>query len=141
MTKSNKIRTFHALLARTGQMEDKPDILAGYGVTSTLDLEPRQLDRLIDILQKRHDLQSNEFNKWRKRVMAAIGAYLRRTGRTENSGMIKAIACRASESSTFNNIPVSKLRGIYSEFTKANKAAKECRLIQAEDIKLTQTMN
>ena len=69
---------------------------------------------------------------WRKRVMAAIGSWLRAAGEAETPAKIKAIACRAAQCGDFNAIPVSKLRGIYSEFSKQRKAAERGRAIAAE---------
>jgi hypothetical protein len=71
-------------------------------------------------------------DRWRKRVMAAIGAWLRAAAAEETPAKIKAIACRAAQCKDFNAIPISKLRGIYSEFTKQKKAAERGRAIVAE---------
>lgn len=56
---------------------------------------------------------------WRKRLMAAVGAYLRAFNYTESPAAIKAIACRAAgmpNADCFNQIPLDRLRGLYNAF-------------------------
>jgi len=45
--KRSKIKRFHALLSKLGIMEQKENILAGYGVEHTTDLTVGQLDEVI----------------------------------------------------------------------------------------------
>jgi len=72
-------------------------------------------------------------------VMAAIGAYLRRIGYTENSETIKAVACRAAGYDNFNRIPVSRLREVYYEFLRRNQAAQGVAMeIARMEFELTQ---
>jgi hypothetical protein len=61
----------------------------------------------------------------RKRVIAAIGAWLRERNKTENIGIIKAIACRAAQVSDFNTIPAGKLRALYEEWRNKRKVSVE----------------
>jgi hypothetical protein len=61
----------------------------------------------------------------RKRVIAAIGAWLRERGKTENIGIIKAIACRAAKANDFNAIPAGKLRALYEEWRNKRKVSVE----------------
>lgn len=59
---------------------------------------------------------------WRKRLMAAVGAYLRAFNYTESPAAIKAIACRAAgmpNADCFNQIPLDRLRGLYNAFRNA----------------------
>jgi hypothetical protein len=42
-----------------------------------------------------------EYSLWRRRVMAAIGAWLRSRNMPEDAGRIKAIACRAAKTANF----------------------------------------
>jgi len=62
-----------------------------------------------------------DVNLWRKRVMAAIGQYLRNLRRVESAEMIKGIACRAAQYDDFNLIPVSRLQNVYYAFLNKNK--------------------
>jgi len=141
MKKTTKIRIFHAMLANAGLMAQKPDMLASYGVSSTLDLTEAELDQLMDKLREVHSKKQKDLEAARRRVMAAIGAYLRREGRPEHVANIKAIALRAAGCDDFNKIPLSKLRAIYSEFVKQNRAGKSAQMITSEEIERKTLMN
>lgn len=52
----------------------------------------------------------------RKRLMAAIGAFLRKNSRPENAKYVKATACQASGYSDFNKIPLDRLNSLYNAF-------------------------
>lgn len=73
-TLSEKRILFHKLLYKIGAMECKAEILAGYGVTSTIDLTERQLDEVINRLKR--DLQkvatNNELKTWRSNVLTLL---------------------------------------------------------------------
>ncbi len=76
MTKSQKIRRFHALLAKTKMMYAKPAMLAGQGVESTKDLTSEQLDTLIDylldlVIGKNKDADK-EVRTWRHKVLRMV---------------------------------------------------------------------
>ena len=68
------------------------------------------------------DLIGRSMDVWRKRLMAAVGAYLRAFNYTESPAAIKAIACRAAgmpNADCFNQIPLDRLRGLYNAFRNA----------------------
>jgi hypothetical protein len=96
--------------------EEQEAIRQGYGVNSIGELNNQQLIELIGRL-------NGDANQWRRRVMAAIGAYLRHINYPENVQTIKAVACRAAGYDDFNRIPVSRLRAVYYEFVRRNKTA------------------
>lgn len=54
----SKIRTFNAMLTKLGIQHEKEHILSGYGVASTLELQERQLDELIERLGKMQDAKT-----------------------------------------------------------------------------------
>jgi hypothetical protein len=68
---------------------------------------------------------------WRKRVMAAIGGWLRICNTTHTADTIKAIACRASGRKMFNDITLSELRAVYAEFNNKQKVAQRTKNLQA----------
>lgn len=76
-----KIRRFHALLAKTGKMAAKQDILAGYGVSSTKDLMAEDLDELIKVLQNAESQKPDTPRHIRRRrsivldLLSKIGIY------------------------------------------------------------------
>jgi len=62
MDKKDKIRQFHAILAKKGLMDLKADLLASYSARSTKELNEHQLDELINRLQTvqvSHDLRES----------------------------------------------------------------------------------
>ena len=124
-TKKQLIKKFHVLLRQHGvDNETKAVILAGYGIESSVELSVPELIDLCNTIEKEFNKQLKELDQLRKRVIAAIGGYLRALHRDENIQIIKAIACRATEYDNFNKIPTSKLRAIYGEFTRQTKAIK-----------------
>jgi hypothetical protein len=73
-----------------------------------------------------------EADKWRKRVMAAIGAWHRLRGYKEGKNAIVATALRAcaGQYSIFNKIPLNKLRSIYAEFANKSKIAENVAVLE-----------
>ena len=71
-------------------------------------------------------------DKLRKRVMAAVGSYLRKTGRKSNATVIKAIACRATGHTDFNKIPRERLRNLIGLFNNKVKDSEAVDIIAAE---------
>ena len=82
---------------------------------------------LIDICAKLsaqvNDKNGVDIDKLRKRCMAAIGAWLRATGKYQNADIIKGIACRATGHDDFNKIPRERLRNIIATFNNKLKDA------------------
>ncbi len=120
---------YHIICQQMGMTEDdrRAQLEGCYGVSSSRELTDSQLADAIDTLLR---VQQADANIWRRRVMAAIGAYLRRLNLTENAEIIKGIACRAAGTNDFNKIPLSKLRALYNEFSKQNRTGEECKNIQ-----------
>lgn len=139
------IRQFRSICARMGVTGDRYEALKeSYGVASCKDMTERDLQDAILKLQGFVTTQTpqSEAGVWRRRVMAAIGAHLRRTGRAESLELIKAIALRAAKDyCDFNQIPVSELRGIYYEFVRQNKAAAHTTDTIARDIQSLAQLN
>ena len=123
--KNALLRKYHALLRKAGVSNDENMVLlASYGVESGKDMSVYELVELCHKLDMRTNKSAEEANKWRKRVMGAIGGYLRAMGKEGNSREIIAIACRASRYDNFNAIPVDQLRSVYNAFKNRTKAIK-----------------
>ena len=125
------LKKFHTLCTVLGlDDEAKQAILASWGVESSRDLDQHQL---IDICAKLSE-QVNEkdgtasLDKLRKRVIAAIGAWLRETKQQSNISIIKGIAMRASGYNDFNKIPRERLRNLIATF---NNKVKDARAVDA----------
>ena len=109
------IRQYHAVLTAAGIDENgKAGILEGFKVESTSDLTEAQLRQAIDAIVN----ISSDGDMWRKRVIAAIGAWLKTIGKEENIEYIKGVACGAAPAKNFNRITVPRLRSLYYEFKR-----------------------
>lgn len=123
--KNALLRKYHCLLRKAGVSNDeKMVLLASYGVESSKDLSVYELTELCHKLDMQTNKSAEEANKWRRRVMAAIGGYLEAMGQESNAKVITAIACRASRYNKFNDIPVDQLRSLYNAFKKRTKTLK-----------------
>ena len=124
------VKKYHTLCTLLGISNDeKKTIAASYGVESSRDIDTHDL---IDICGKLsaqlNKKQDNDTDKLRKRVMAAIGSWLRSTGRTSNASIIKGIACRCTGYNDFNKIPRERLRNLIGLF---NNKTKDLRNVDA----------
>lgn len=93
MDRNKAYRTFHALLSELGLREQKPSILAGYGVSSAAELTDAQLSAAISSLyseaSRREDAAQAELRRWRSaalRLLTDIGVY--RVGRGESKAAV-----------------------------------------------------
>lgn len=120
--KKRLVKRFHTLLGKAGIDDDgKRDILSAYGVKSSLDLDCRGLMEVCDRLTTLTTPGLAEADRWRKRVMAAIFSYCREMKREVTVNEVKAIACRAAGTKSFNCIPVDRLRSLYNAFKQRTK--------------------
>lgn len=133
--KTELIKKYHTLCTVRGMNKDDRDtLLAAYSVTSSKELTEFQL---IDICNK----LKAEPDRWRKKALAAVGAWLRSTNQSETMDKIKGIACRAAGCNNFNAIPVSRLRDLYYEFSKKARTVKNIELITSNEIGLQSLLN
>ena len=120
------LKKFHTLCTKLGMKDyEKRALVESFGVESSKDLDNHQLIDLVHTLEMKADPKANEGNILRKRVIAAIGAWLRVSGREENMDLIKGIACRATGYDSFNKIPNERLRNIYCAFSQKTKDQKK----------------
>ncbi len=91
---------------------------------------PDKYSLMIDVLKgdsyRRKARYDVERDKMAKRVIAAICKWVDRLGYTFNGPQnkidyVKGVACRASNCSDFNAIPVSALTAIYNLYCKYNR--------------------
>ena len=92
---------------------------------------PRHYEVLVEKLKGMSDkcpeLRSAQADRWRKRCIAAIAAWLDMTGETPEAdrlGYIKGIACRTvgKEAGYFNRLTIPQLRTAYNSFVKQRQA-------------------
>lgn len=124
-------RRLHVLSNSLGlYKEDYRAFLGSYGVQTSTDLCDRDLRDAVMTLEHRlysQDVKkSDDCDKWRKRVMGAIGAWISSQGRTANATIIKAIACRAARVpfDHFNKVSKNKWIRIYNEFHRKTESFK-----------------
>ena len=136
------VKKFHVLLGKAGlDALAKEGLLGGYHVESSKDLTVSQLVEVCDILDKMINPQLVDLDKWRKRLMAAIGGWLKAMGQKENISMIKAVACRASQRNSFNDIPLEKLRSLYAAFNKKQKDLSTVETMTADVVDVLSRLN
>ena len=136
--KNRYLKRFHTLLGQTGgnTAAKKEAILAGFGVDSSRDLNAHELLKACAALELELNPELAEMDKWRKRVIASIGGWLKLMQKTGNIGLIKAIACQAAGVSSFNRIPMERLRSIYYAFNNKQKDMEFANAITVDEINL-----
>ncbi len=144
--KSNKSRhsKFYVLLNKMGiPAEDKRDFIIDYtdGVTDSLtelwNNYPgfyTEMIRHMETMVRQIDNHNGEMDKYRKRVIAAIGGYFKQVGLIHNIDYIKATACQSAGYKSFNQIPKERLRNVYNAFTKMQKDFKTVAQINQDHL-------
>lgn len=120
------LKKFHTLCHVLGLTDDeKRTIVESYGVESSRDMDTHDLIDVCASLAEQDNRKTGtaDLDKLRKRVMAAIGGYLRTIGKESNASVIKGIACRATGYADFNKIPRERLRNLVGAFNNKVKDA------------------
>lgn len=142
MEQKRLIKKFHTLLGKANIDSDgKEAILSAYNVESTKDLTVGELIEVCNAIDTRANPRLAELDKYRKRLMASIGGWLRAMTVSSNGAKIKAIACRASGKSDFNDIPLEQLRSLYAAFNKKQKDLAMVENITIEELNKLTLMN
>lgn len=118
------LKKFHTLCSVLGLSEDeKRAIVESYGVESSRDMDTHDLINVCANLSDQANKKNGtgDLDRLRKRVMAAIGSYLRSVGKASNASVIKGIACRATGYEDFNKIPRERLRNLIATFNNKVK--------------------
>lgn len=122
MAERNRIiRKFYALSKQAGFNETlKQELFQKFGKWRLSELTTAEIKTCCEMLTVVVD-QQNGMDVHRKRVLAAICAWLRQTGQGEDIEKSKAIACRATGYDNFNRIPAERLKNIYNCFLKKSR--------------------
>lgn len=118
------LKKFHTLCHVLGLTDDeKRTIVESYGVESSRDMDTHDIIDVCASLAEQVNKKTGtaDLDKLRKRVMAAIGSYLRTVGKESNASVIKGIACRATGYADFNKIPRERLRNLVGAFNNKVK--------------------
>lgn len=126
------VKKYHTLCTLLGISDDeKKTIAASYGVESSRDIDTHDLVDICGKLSAQlNKKQGNDTDKLRKRVMAAIGSWLRSTGRTSNASVIEGIACRSTGYNDFNKIPRERLRNLIGLFNNKQTDARQAEAVK-----------
>jgi len=136
------LKRFHTMCTKIGMTPDeKATLICGFGVESSCDLTIEQLTLVCDTLDKRINPELMEIDRWRKRLMASIGGWLRLTSQPQGIEKIKGIACRATGHKAFNEIPKDRLISIYYSFLQKQHDFKRVDGIVKEDLETLSNMN
>lgn len=121
--KNRYLKRFHTLLSKVDGDKDmlKETILYSFGVESSKELNAHELLEACAALEGELSPRTADYDKWRKRLIAAIGGWLKAMNKESNIDLIKAIACRAAGVDNFNRIPIERLRSLYHAFTNKQK--------------------
>lgn len=116
------LKSFHTKCTQAHiDVEEKYAIVAGYGHDSSRDMTVKELADACSKLDNMINPGLAELDKWRKRVMGAIGGWLKVMSVEGGADKLKSIACRASGFSHFNDIPKERLVNLYYAFLKKQK--------------------
>lgn len=77
--------------------------------------------------------EPSELNQWRKRLIAAIGGWLRLSGQVESLAKITGIACRAAAVTDFNDISKERLISLYNAFLQKQRDLNAVRDLPATE--------
>jgi hypothetical protein len=117
---------FHAMCKDANKKEA---IKNSYGVESMSTLDVASLKEIIRSLEdeQRTDPIKQELDQKRKRVMAIIGAYMRKNGYDETAEKIKTMACKIAgvPATDFNRITLNRLGWVYGVVHKLINDKKE----------------
>nr|DAU45102.1 MAG TPA: Protein of unknown function (DUF1018) [Caudoviricetes sp.] len=81
----------------------------------------RLISELYYELNKRASVTSQELDKKRKRLIAAIFGVFEKMNKKPSVEYVKGIACRAAKEDDFNKIPAERLTSLYNAFLNAQK--------------------
>ena len=77
-THKQLLKKFHVLLAQANINNDgKQAILSSYNVESSKDLTSYELLEICKLIEKKTNPSVAELDLWRKRLLAAVGGYLK----------------------------------------------------------------
>ena len=134
--KRQLLKRFHMLLNRARIDEDgKREILASYGVEHASEMDCAGLADVCSKLAVAMNPRASETDRWRKRVMASVFAYCQAMDYKADIDKVKAIAARAAGATSFNRIPLDRLRSLYNAFNRRVKDIETVgRMTEAPDL-------
>ena len=111
-------------LSKQGLQEQRGEIIYNFtnGRTSSAkELTAVEINELYYELNKRASAKSQELDKKRKRLIAAIFGVFEKMNKKPSVEYVKGIACRAAKEDDFNKIPAERLTSLYNAFLNTQK--------------------
>ncbi|MGL4956782.1 MAG: UvrB/UvrC motif-containing protein [Bacteroidales bacterium] len=128
MKTTRNYKKFWALLKLTSVRKEDLILAATHGRTNSLrELTDAEYNEVVaqmeEVINEVKAKPYNALDKPRKRVIAAVHAWLVATGKTDkfNISLILSVACRAAQVEAFNSIGLDRLNSLYNAFVKRKK--------------------
>ena len=118
------IKALMTSLSKQGLQEQRGEIIYNFtnGRTSSAkELTAVEINELYYELNKRASAKSQELDKKRKRLIAAIFGVFEKMNKKPSVEYVKGIACRAAKEDDFNKIPAERLTSLYNAFLNTQK--------------------
>ena len=118
------IKALMTSLSKQGLQEQRGEIIYNFtnGRTSSAkELTAVEINELYYELNKRASAKSQELDKKRKRLIAAIFGVFEKMNKKPSIEYVKGIACRAAKEDDFNKIPAERLTSLYNAVFNAQK--------------------
>ena len=134
--KAGLIRKYHTLCAKMGMQEEerREMLFNNYGVESSKELHVKELQQLCDVLDSEASNKETQLKEARRRVFGAVGGWLdilygkvlkiHTAEYKKRIEYIKSIACRQTEYTDFNKIPLERLNNVSYLFSKKQRDLK-----------------
>jgi len=136
------LKRFHTLCSQLNMDEDtKHGIVGSYGRESSKELSTKELTDICIKLEKDLNPEFAELDVWRKRLIKAIGEWLKAMGKAGDIDAIKAVACRAAGVKGFNSIPQYRLCSLYNAFRAKVKDLKTVEEMTVDEADLLSLVN
>lgn len=139
------IRKYHTLCGKLGMSDGQRTemLIRNYNVESSKELGVSQLIDLCDKLNREASpAEFAELDKWRKRVLASVGGYLKVANvKGVSLDYIKAVVCRAADAESFNKISAERLKSIYYGFKQKQKDFESAGVTAEEMVREIGRMN
>lgn len=137
--KANRAMRIELSLAGFDDEDARRELYAAWvGKHSASEMTTQELRTIAEGLRSMRSSES-EISRARKRVIAAVREFLENNdskyalmSEQEKIERVKAVACRASQTYSFNHISMTKLRAVYNTFLQLNKVMNQSAKVLSE---------
>lgn len=137
--RANRAMRIELSLAGLDDEDARRELYAAWvGKNSASEMTTQELRAIAEGLRSLRSSES-EISRARKRVIAAVREFLENNdskyalmSEEDKLKRVKAVACRASQTDSFNRISMTKLRAVYNTFLQLNKVMKQSAKVLSE---------